>query len=333
VTSLRQADIEALLGAPRSAPQAPPIGPELRPARSAGTYDFGHPELLSRDRIRALRTLHEGYAQSLAKRLSTELLASVSATVAAVDQLTYAEFVMLLPRPTVLAVVEVPALDGAVAIDIDPAICFAFIDRLLGGPGAPLLRVRALTAIELGLMERVLQRACRELDLTWAPITPLAFRLQSIEANPDLARVVAPAEMIALVTLTLAMNGAEGAMHLCLPHVVMEPALHRMAHGTRFPRTSGGPPERARDALAQRLLASHVTVDVDLGVAELSLEKFLGLAPGEVLPILPLAGEGASAIVEGVPKLRGVPGRSRGRLAFEVRGVHPPAGEGEGNGR
>jgi flagellar motor switch protein FliM len=334
VTSLRQADVEALLGASRSSSEAEsrPAGADRR-ERSSGTYDFGHPDLLSRDRIRALRTLHDGYAQALAKRLSTELLASVSATVTAVDQLTYGEFLMLLPAPTFLAVVDVCELDGAVAIEIDPSICFAFIDRLLGGPGAPLREPRPLTAIETGLMERVLRRSCQELDLAWAPVTRLQFRLQSIEASPELARVVAPSEMIALVTLGLAMNGLEGAMHVCLPYVVMEPALQRMARVTRYPRRAGGAPERVRDALEGALRSSRVTVDVDLGVVELTLREILALVPGEILPVTPIAGEGAAALVEGVPRLRGTPGRSRRRLAFEVRGVHSPGGGGERGGR
>jgi flagellar motor switch protein FliM len=331
VTSLRQADVEALLGGSRAAAEVAPSRPGRR-SSSAGTYDFGHPDLLSRDRIRALRTLHDGYAQALAKRLSTELLANVSASVTAVDQLTYGEFLMLLPVPTVLAVVDVQELDGSVAIEIDPAITFAFVDRLLGGPGAPLRESRSLTAIEHGLIERILRRSCQELDLAWAPVTRMQFRLQSIEASPELARVVAPSEMVALVTLGLEMNGLEGAMHLCLPYVVMEPALQQMARGTRYPRRAGGAPERSRAALEGALRASLVAVDVDLGVAELTLREILEIAPGEIVPVTPLAGEGAVALVEGVPRLRGVAGRSRGRLAFEVRGVHPHGGGGEADG-
>ena len=105
---LSQADIDALLdtfsseggtGQAAARPKAP------RP-ENATPYDFSHPDLLSREQERALRTLHEGFAQSFAKRLSTELLADVTATISAVDHLTYGEFLLLLPTPTVLAVVQ-----------------------------------------------------------------------------------------------------------------------------------------------------------------------------------------------------------------------------------
>jgi len=311
--ALNQAEVDALL---RRSPSAPRSGPR----GATGRYDFSHPDLLSRDQSRAVRTLHEGYAQALAKRLSTELLTNVSASVAAVDSLTYAEFLMLLPSPTVLAVVEVEELDGSLAIEIDPSLSFAFIDRLLGGVGAPLRERRPLTGIEQGLMERVIRRCCVELELVWRPIASLEFRLQSIEANPELARVVGPDEMILLVTLELRMNEAAGALHLCLPHVVMEPALHLLGQGTRHPRRAGVT-AGARDALRSSLRSSRVRVDVDLGTTDVSLRELLELAPGDVLRTQSPADGGAEAKVEGVARLVGAPGRSRGRLAFEVGGT------------
>lgn len=317
--ALNQADVDALLG---TVP-APTLAGGDASRRTAGAYDFSHPDLLSREQIRSVRTVHEGYAQALAKRLSMELLTNVSASVAAVDQLTYAEFLMLLPTPTVLAAIEVNELDGHVAIEIDPALSFAFLDRLLGGVGAPLPELRSLSAIEQGLMERVLRRCCQELELVWEPLGALRFRLQSIESNPELARVVGPNEMVVLLTLQLRMNDVSGTMHLCLPYVVMEPVLHRMAEGTRHPRAAGSP-ERARAALEDSVRESFVDVDVDLGIAELTLREVLELAPGDVLRPRSTPEGGAEARIEGVPCLRGAPGRARGHVAFEVLDVARP---------
>jgi flagellar motor switch protein FliM len=324
--TVSQADIDAFLGALPGGAAAgstnAPATPASLPSK-ASAYDFSHPDLLSRDRIRSVHTLHEGYAQALAKRLSTELLMNVSVSVSALDHLTYGEFLMLLPAPTVLAVIEACELDGNIAIMLDRALTFAVIDRLLGGVGAPLAEVRSLTAIEQGLMERVLRRCCRELELAWAPITALQFRLQSIESNPELARVVGPNEMVVLVTLEVKMRGLTGTMNICLPYVVMEPAFHRMAHGSRHPRIAGGPPGRGREALSRSMRTSRVELNIDLGSADLSLREFLELTPGDILRIAPLEEHGAEARVEGVPMLSGVPGRFRGHRAFEVRARHP----------
>ena len=328
---LSQADIDALLSTFSSEEDAGgPSSRQGRPRRKgreseADEYDFSHPDLLSREQIRALRTVHEGYAQALAKRLSTELLTNVSASVVSIDHLTYTEFLMLLPTPTVLSVIEIPELEGNIAVELSPNVAFAFIDRLLGGEGLPVSTPRPLTAIEVGLMERILQKGCQELSGVWAPIQKLAFELQAIESNPELARVVGPDEMVVLVSLEIRINGVSGMMNLCLPHVVLEPAIQRLGQGNVVMRKSKTAPARVRAALETSLRDSVVPVDVDLGHTVLSVRDLLALEVGDVLRFRSATPEGAQASIEGVPRLAGSPGRSRGHLALRVSRVSKSA--------
>lgn len=319
---LSQAEIDALLDNFASGGGAAESSGERRAASKAQKYDFSHPDLLSREQARSLRTLHEGFAQVLAKRLSTEFLTNVSATVVSIDHLTYAEFLVLLPSPTVLAVLEVPELDGAVALELNPNVAFAFVDRLLGGEGKPIGRVRALTSIEQGLMQRVLHKCCHELSAVWAPVKRLEFQLQSLEANPELARVVGPNEMVVLISLELRMNDVSGMMNLCLPYVVMESAIQGLGQGgvsQRNPNERGG---GARKTLERNLATAPLELEVELGRAELTLREVLALEPGDVLRWTAATADGAVAYMEGVPRLAGAPGRSGGRVAMRVTAVH-----------
>ena len=52
-----------------------------------------------------------------------------------------------------------------------------------------------------------------------------------------------------------------------------------------------------RSALADSLRSTRVTVDVDLGTAELTLRERLDLAPGDVLRLRSAAESGAEAVV------------------------------------
>jgi flagellar motor switch protein FliM len=298
-------------------------GADGGPRAAGACYDFSHPDLLSREQTRAIRTLHDGYAQALAKRLSTELLSTVSASVASVNHLTYSEFLTLLPTPTVLAVVEVAGLEGKIALDLNPGLAFSFVDRLLGGPGAPLGKTRALSAIESGLMERVFRRACQEMSGVWRPIMELRFELSSIEGNPELARVVSPEEMVVLISVELAMNDVKGMLNLCLPYVVMEPAIHRLGQGTTVSRASDRDAREVRASLSDSLSRCPVGVEVDLGSVSLTLRQILDLELGDVLRISPAAKEGALALVQGVPRIVGAPGTHRGRRALRVAAVRP----------
>lgn len=333
---LSQADIDALLDtfsaegseaealarvATGKKDQAREVNPE--------SYDFSHPDLLARDQVRSLRTLHEGYAQALAKRLSTELLTNVSASVISIDHLTYAEFLMLLPTPTVLSVAEVPQLHGNLAIELNPNVAFAFIDRLLGGEGKPLGRTRSLTAIEQGLMERVLEKFCQELSGVWAPLFPLDIELQAIEGNPELARVVGPAEMVVLVSMELRMNDVAGVMNLCLPYVVMEPAIQRLGQVSVSANTSADELARTAGALRSSVRGSQLQIDVELGELTLTLGDLLELEEGDVLRFHTAGNKQATLRVEGDVRARGTAGRSEGQLAFRVDEAYRPPGKGE----
>lgn len=324
---LSQADIDALLDTfSTETPEqtgsggATTVSAKDRPRADvrADIYDFSHPDLLSRDQVRALRTVHEGYAQALAKRLSTELLTNVSASVVSIDHLTYSEFLMLLPQPTVLSVIEVPELEGNIAIELNPNVAFAFIDRLLGGEGEPISRLRQLTAIEQGLMERILQKACQELSGVWAPIMKLGFKLQAIEANPELARVVGPNEMIILVSMEIRINDVSGMMNLCLPHVVLEPAIQRLSQGTMVLRKAKSAPVRMKAALEKSILEAPTVIDVDLGKAVVSMRELLELDIGDILRFSPASQDGATASIQGTRMLSGSAGRSKGHFAFKV---------------
>jgi len=300
-----------------------------RESRS-GRYDFSHPDLLTREQARSLRTVHEGYAQALAKRLSTELLSNVSARVLNVEHLTYAEFLMRLPSPALLAVIDVPELAGKVALDLDLALAFAFVDRLLGGPGNTIETRRALTAIEQGLMDRVLRKGCQELDAMWRPIQELHFKLASIESNPELARVVSNEEMVVLIAFEITMNERSGRMNLCLPYVVIEPAIHRLGQGTTHVRAAVEDAGALHAALGESVSAARLAVEVALGTVKLTLRELLEVEVGDVLRVAPATEAGAVARVEGEPRLSGVPGKSRGHRALrvtEARAARPGEGE------
>jgi len=315
-SGLSRTDLDTLLGTLHPAPAA---GGTARKAGASlsGRYDFRHPELLSSDQIRQLRNMHESFAQTLAKKLSTELLCNLSASVVSIEHRTYAELLMHLPRSTVLSVIDVPQLDGKIAIELHPAIAFTFIDRLLGGSGDSIPPVRALTGIERGLMERILARCCAELNAVWSPVFPLSFQLQSIEANPELARVVEPNEMILIITIEIRMNQIAGHLNLCLPYVVMEPALNRLSQGAS-PRRAVTRVPQAREALERSMEACSLSVDVDLAHLDVSFRELLELQRGDVLTFTPLSESGACASMQDVARLEGKPGRSRGQWAFQV---------------
>jgi hypothetical protein len=103
-----------------------------QPRREVSTYDFTRPERVSKDHIRALASIHDGFARNFGATLSGSLRTIIDVRVVGVEQLTYSEFIHSLPNPTCFVILQAPPLEGQMCLEISPLIVYPIIDRLLG---------------------------------------------------------------------------------------------------------------------------------------------------------------------------------------------------------
>src|SRR5688500_16942432 len=135
---LSQAEVESLLSAidvakpSTAAPEAAPLPAMAKLRERVSAYDFNRPERVGKEQLPAL------------------LRSMVEVKLTGADQLTYSEFIFSLENPTCFNVLQANPLEGNLILDINPAILYPIIDRLLGGgrETGPLAR-RPLTEIEL----------------------------------------------------------------------------------------------------------------------------------------------------------------------------------------
>ena len=111
---------------------------ETRRRSDVQTYDFKRPERVSKDQMRALEALHEGFGRNLGAALSGYLRTIIEVSVAHIEQLTYSEFIHSLPNPTCFNLLKAEQLDGQLCLEISPLIIYPIIDRLLGGSSSDL---------------------------------------------------------------------------------------------------------------------------------------------------------------------------------------------------
>ena len=146
---LSQEEIDALLTAldsgDISTDEISGAGDENARAR---IYDFKRPDKFSKDQLRTIHMLHETFGRLWASSLSGMLRNLVSFSVVSVDQLTYQEFLLSIPDPSVICIFSMAPLEGRSIIEFSPAIAFPIIDRVLGGHGGAAQEIRELTDIE-----------------------------------------------------------------------------------------------------------------------------------------------------------------------------------------
>lgn len=330
---LDQSEVDALLAAVDTgsvavestpSPTAPVFGARGATAVDVQVYDFKRPERVSKDQMRALEALHEGFGRNFGAALSGYLRTIVEVTVAHIEQLTYSEFIHSLPNPTCFNLLKAEQLDGSLCLEISPLIIYPIIDRLLGGSNADLfIPQRPLTQIEQRLVQRITDRATHHLSEAWSNLTPVTFSVQDFESNPQLVQIVPPNETVVVVGFELKMGNRAGTMSLCIPYNVIEPIMGVLASQNWFSyqRKSG------QDDSMRKLMRSVVSAPVELRAflasTTIKLSELMTLAPGDLITTVKPATADITLQVEGKNKFFAQLGQYRGNRAVRITAACP----------
>ena len=287
-------------------------------------YDFKRPERVSKDQMRALEALHEGFGRNLGAALSGYLRTIVEVGVSSIEQLTYSEFIYSLPNPTCFTLLSADAFDGQLCLEISPLIIYPIIDRLLGGSNAELfIPQRPLTAIEKRLVSRITERATKHLSEAWENVTPVRFSASDYESNPQLVQIVPPSETVVVIGFELKMGTRSGTMSLCIPYTVVEPVMPLLSARSSFSyhKKSRGADQQPR--LAKNVGNAPVGLRAILGRTTISVGDLLGLQVGDYLTLDKPTDAEVSIDVQGRTKFRGRLGQYRDKKAIRVTQVCP----------
>ncbi len=283
------------------------------------SYDFKRPERVSKDQMRALEAIHEGFARNFGASLSGFLRTIVEVRVTTTEQLTYSEFIYSLPNPTCFNLLAAPPLDGQMCLEISPLIIYPIIDRLLGGSNAEMfIPQRPLTSIEQRLISRIIDRALDNLTEVWSALVEVKFRLNETESNPHLVQIVAPNEVVVVVGFELKMGARAGTISLCIPFNVIEPVMDRLATQSWLLYQQKAVSERQIMELKNHVQRSHVNIRSFLAETTITLQDLMNLQPGDIIETNRSAKSEILMQVEGRNKFAGRLGQYRGSKAIKI---------------
>ena len=321
---LDQSEVDALLAAVDTGRVQQESAPTVFGARSAGQpdvqlYDFKRPERVSKDQMRALEALHEGFGRNFGAALSGYLRTIIEVSVAHIEQLTYSEFIHSLPNPTCFNLLKSEQLDGQLCLEISPLIIYPIIDRLLGGSNADLfIPQRPLTQIEQRLVQRITDRATHHLSEAWTNLTPVTFSVHDFESNPQLVQIVPPNETVVVIGFELKMGNRAGTMSLCIPYNVIEPIMGVLAAQNWFSYQRKGGQEDHLRRLTRNVNNAPVEVRAFLAQTAIRLSDLLSLQVGDIITTEKDNQRDVLLQVEGKNKFMGQVGQFRGTRAVRV---------------
>lgn len=277
---LSQEEIDALLGsAAQNADAAAATG-------SAVPYDFRRPDRISKEHVRSLQFLHDRFARNVSTSLSAYLRAVTDVKIVSVEQFTYGEFLLSVPDPTAFYALALQPVEGLGALELNPAVAFTMIDRMLGGSGQGVTVNRGLTEIEQNVIDSVVKLLLENLTVTWQQFTPVQFRIHSRETRPQMLQVAAPNEAMIRLVFDLRIGDARGMLNLCIPTTVLDSLGARCAPTWHRTHRRASADELA--ALYDNLGRVPMKVSASLATT-LSARDLLRLRPGDVISLgLPL---------------------------------------------
>jgi flagellar motor switch protein FliM len=322
---LSQEEIDALLSTVSSSQPEQEIVPASseRLPRSVIAYDFKHPNRVSKDQLRTLENMHDNYAGHVSSTLSAMLRTMVDVDLVSVDQINYSEYIMSLVTPSCSYTFSAKPLEGLCVVDFNPALAFAFIDRIFGGGEKTLEIERELTGIEKAVLSKVTKKLYLDLEKSWQNISPIEIVENSFETNPQFMQIVPTGETVIVVSLQLKLFKSTGLLTICYPYVSLEPVMAKLSAQNWIDATKKRITEEGADRNEENLQDIKVGVAVLLAHTKLKMRDFMNLNIGDIVATDTKITSPAELMVAGRKKFLCRPGLFGKRRAGQITEIHP----------
>jgi flagellar motor switch protein FliM len=290
-------------------------------------YDFRRPDKFSKDQVRTIEMMHEGFARHFGADLSGYIRAIAEVTVTSVKQMTYSEYIERISNPTSIAVFAMEPLKGAAIYEINPSIIFPIIDRVLGGAGEAMSKPRELTDLEQAIVSKLIEKAFLNLKDSWHRIVDFDPEIKARETNPQFVQIVAPNEMCLNLNFEIKIKEHVGSMSICIPYLVIEPVLYKLSAKQWFTLTKEELSEETKDILDNKVKNTWVPLSVNIGTSTLSMQEVINLRQGDIIKLETNANDEILVLVETKPMFYAKVGAKGKKKAVKVTGLTNKADE------
>ncbi|MCF7802850.1 MAG: flagellar motor switch protein FliM [Candidatus Marinimicrobia bacterium] len=252
-------------------------------SQEVNVYDFRHPNRVSKEQMRTLRTINDRFARTFGTYLSNTLRTMVDVKVNTIDQVTYSEYTLSVSVPSSLFIFNMTKLGGSSIFEVPPNLFFFLIDRLLGGAGKVVDSHREVTTIEQKVMEKIIIRGLKDLDEAWEDVTSLKPELSSFETNPQFVQIAPASETVIVILFDVIIGERTYSLNLCIPFIALEKVMSKLNIHSYIALTQKQQTPEIRRDIEYNLNNTHLPVRVELGKVDITIKDFINLEVGDVL--------------------------------------------------
>ncbi len=284
-------------------------------------YDFARPSKFSKEHLRTLEIIFEHYGRLLSTNLPVYLRKNIQIEVMNSEAVTYQEFSNALSNPVLLGIVNFAPLQGSIIMEMATNLGYAMVDRMLGGKGEPIEKVREFSEIELLIIERIFIVCVNLLHEPWQNVLSIHPRLERIETNSQYAQIISPSEMIAIITINVKIGDVEGLMNVCLPYLTVEDVIDKLNTKYWYANMQQYDETDYADAIEILIRKAQIPVKAILGNSTISVSDFSMLQVGDIIRLDRKADEELDVFVGNIKKFTALPGASGDNYAVRVTEV------------
>ncbi|MBQ8147660.1 MAG: flagellar motor switch protein FliM [Lachnospiraceae bacterium] len=288
------------------------------PAQKIKDYDFARPAKFSKEHLRTLEIIFEHFGRLVSTNLPAYLRKNVQMEVMNSEAVTYSEFTNALSNPVLFGIVNFEPLKGNIIIEFASNLGFAIVDRMLGGTGEPLEKIRDYSEIELTILERIFAICINLLREPWKNVVEIEPRLERIETNSQFAQIISPSEMIAIVTINMKIGEVMGLMNICLPFMTLEDVMDKLNTKYWYSTMQTAEANAYFDVIETAIAKAQIPIKAVLGNSTISVNDFVNLQKGDIIKVDKQYEDELEIYVGNILKFKALPGSASENYAVKI---------------
>lgn len=289
---------------------------------SVRPYDFRTANKFYKEQMRTLNIIFDTYAYLLSTKLTGLLHTMCEVDVVSVEEQSFGEFNNSLSSPVLLAILEMPPLQGSILIQLSPVLAYGVISRLFGGAADYTLSNKLFTEIEMAMIENLLLQTMDILRESFKKIVEVNPELIRIETSSQFTQIAAMNEPAAIVTMNTKIDGTQGMISICIPHFSIQSIskeLNTASWSLASNQVQFAPDKK--DTLKEHLEDTYVTLRATFNETTTTLNEILNMQVGDLIRIDHSIDEYIRVHLEHIPKFEGVIGVDKQRYAVQLANI------------
>ncbi len=277
--------------------------------------------LISYERLPMLEIIFDRLVRILSTSLRNFTSDNAEATIESISSFRLGDYLAAMPVHSILAVFRAEEWDNSGLLCLDSSMIYTMIDLVLGGRHGQTqtpTENRPYTAIERGLVERLVNVILADFTTSFTPVSKVRFRFDRLETNPRFAVISRVSNAAIVARLRIDMEGRSGIIEILLPYATLEPVRDLLLQ--KFMGEKFGRDHIWESHLSDELWTTEVELEALLDEQVVRLLNILEMTPGTALPISIQLGSEIKLRCGGVPLFTGKLGHKKSQLALTITG-------------